>query len=192
MNVDFNLGGLHIDNSTAFGTAVGLGASAVAGLIGLIISKIKKKKEFEKAKESAIINNDVDQLIKLASYNNHDFESIEDRSHALTLLSEVKNDIQRSQNQKELSESLSKFEEMATSFLDPDTDNALTWVRYLWDIREEKRRANEIALQNASNERIRRDELWYEQRKYETIADAVTKSIGAVAGMSQKNNVSEN
>lgn len=73
------------------------------------------------------------------------------------------------------------FLRMYNEFMFGDKESCSANVRYYWTKRVEAQEAAIRAELTARDERMRREELYYEQRKYDTIANALTSSVQAIA-----------
>lgn len=140
-----------------------------------------KKKKAEKAKFEAYKASNFDRdecysLINNASFRN-DILDPEDRAHARTILEGFKRDLENANSIKSFDEARDNLLRMCDEFTYGDKESATAQVKYYWGQREARINDAVRTAEAARQERMRHDELHYEQQKYDTVANAFLKAV---------------
>ena len=168
--------------------AIVTGVACVAGTGFLIWAAVKAAKETKKLQEefkaykaSNYDREETDKMVNDASVDNDIFDDPDDRVHAKVLLDSMHSAIRNANTINTLDVARDNFLKMYNEFMFGDKESCSANVRYYWTKRVEAQEAAIRAELTARDERMRREELYYEQRKYDTIANALTSSVQAIA-----------
>ncbi len=164
-----------------------VGGIAIAGLTGLgVAAGIKgeqkaqaRKEEFNRFKAENYNYGQISKAIDDATINNSALNA-DDRVHAKRLLEKLHSSLQSDWDYGPFNKHKDELMLMIGEFANPDPEAAAAHVRYYWSEHEAEAQRRAEARERAKAEQARRDELYYEQRKLDTIAETVTKSIEAI------------
>ena len=177
---------IKIDGNAVVGGILGIGAVGLIGWVThLLVKESKEEKaereKFEKYRAEFCNERDICTMIDEASLEN-DFLTPDERSNAKLILEDMHRDLLFAKTIPQLKEFKDKLETVCNNFLLGSPEDAKAHVGYLWKQRVEKITAEDRAAQRAFEERKSWNELYYEQQRIDSIANAVTNSVKAIAG----------